>query len=208
MTKSQKFENEIISFNNKLASEVGKFVFTNCSIEIEHLSDSGLSSIRDIMIQLMRNVVIHGIESPHHRIECGKFKQGAVTISIEKDSTSYHTTGEPAYICDVRDDGRGLDAGKIKARALELEMITEEEFDTLSKPDLIKLIFQPNFSTVDELSPHAGRGVGMDLIKDLIINEFEGKISVSYTPNVFMQISFMIPARTIENERIILASTA
>src|SRR5690606_26039206 len=109
------------------------------------------------LIQLIRNSVGHGIESPDTRKEKGKTGEGNVTLSASSESDR--------VLIKISDDGAGIDSDSIKRKAIEKGIITEQEASQLSDRDLIKLIFEPGFSTMDSVTAISGRGVGMDVVK-------------------------------------------
>lgn len=197
-TVAEQFEQDLISFNKNTGKEHGKTLYTHCALEIDDMAPESVAVLKDVMIQLCRNSVVHGIEQPDARVKQGKLRHGTLGISVEKDKSSSNKIGEPAYICKVRDDGNGLDAEKIKERALKQGLISVRQAGVLSKAEIIKFIFKPNFSTAESLTEHAGRGVGMDIIKDSIINKLGGRLSVSFTPGQYTQISFEVPMNRME----------
>lgn len=116
-----------------------------------------LQVISDSLIHLIRNSVGHGIESPDTRKEKGKTGEGNVTLSASSESDR--------VLIKISDDGAGIDSDRIKRKAIEKGIITEQEASQLSDRDLIKLIFEPGFSTMDSVTAISGRGVGMDVVK-------------------------------------------
>lgn len=199
LSTSEMFEADLKAFNKKVAGENAKIVHTNCEFELDLIDDTKLSEVKDIVIQLCRNSIYHGIEVPQDRMEKGKFKYGTIAIAIEKDNTSSNKLGKPSYVCKIKDDGQGLDLKKIKTRAIELNWVTEQQAETLSKADIINFIFRPNFSTAETVNNYAGRGVGLDLVKDKVINTLGGKLSLTYNAGNYTQIAFHLPADILEN---------
>ncbi len=116
-----------------------------------------LQVISDSLIHLIRNCIGHGIEGQDERLKLGKQAAGVITLSASHETD--------AVIIEIRDDGRGLNYDKIKSKGLAQKLITIEEADKLSKVDLSMLIFEPGFSTMDEVTTISGRGVGMDVVK-------------------------------------------
>src|SRR5690606_34666310 len=103
---------------------------------------------------MLRNAVAHGIESPEARRKAKKKEEGTVRIAVRREGSE--------VVLEVGDDGSGLDRGAIRRRAEERGLIREGA--ALSDGDLDALIFEPGFSTADEVSRLAGRGVGMDVV--------------------------------------------
>ena len=125
--------------------------------EETELDRSVIQEIGDPLIHLLRNAVDHGIESPEERERLGKPPVGTIKLSAS------HREGR--IVIAVEDDGRGIDASKIKQSALTKGIITEDLAAHLSENDLINLIFVPGFSTSEEVNEISGRGVGMDVVK-------------------------------------------
>ncbi|GHN02699.1 chemotaxis protein CheA [Cytophagales bacterium WSM2-2] len=116
-----------------------------------------LQVISDSLIHLIRNSIGHGIEEPEQRIKAGKPEAGVIALSAQNETD--------AVLIEISDDGRGLNYEKIKSKAIASKLITEEDASRLSKEDLSMLIFEPGFSTMDQVTSIAGRGVGMDVVK-------------------------------------------
>lgn len=116
-----------------------------------------LQIISDSLIHLVRNSVGHGIELEADRIKAGKNPVGTVTLSAKNE--------KDAIIIDIIDDGRGIDPNIIKKVAVKKGVITEDAAKTLSDTDAIMLIFEPGFSSAEQVTSVSGRGVGMDVVK-------------------------------------------
>lgn len=126
-----------------------------------------LEKIGDPMVHLIRNAVDHGIEAPQQRRSMGKPETGLIEVS------AYHESGN--IIIKIKDDGKGLDHEKILAKARERNLVKEDE--ELAETQIQNLIFQPGFSTAEQISNVSGRGVGMDVVKRNI-NTLGGDIEV------------------------------
>ncbi|HAT49910.1 MAG: response regulator [Nitrospirae bacterium] len=116
---------------------------------IEHLSDP--------LTHMIRNVADHAIELPQERIKAGKPESGRVELA------AYHENG--MVNISLADDGAGIDAERVKAKALEKGQITERQADTMSEEDALNLIFAPGLSMAKKVSDVSGRGVGMDVVR-------------------------------------------
>lgn len=116
-----------------------------------------LQVISDSLIHLIRNSVGHGVELPEERKTKGKPEEGTISLSASSESDSVFIT--------IRDDGAGIDPSRIKQKAIEKGLISAQDAPLMSDRDLIKLIFEPGFSTMDHVTNIAGRGVGMDVVK-------------------------------------------
>lgn len=176
-----------------ISKEVGKnveVVFQNEDKVV--LAKQYIEPFKDIMIQLIRNSVIHGIELPEIRTEAGKDPKGLLRIEMFRDETD--------LIIRYSDDGRGLDMDKIKLRAVERGIVTETGLKSMSDDDLQKLIFHEGFSTADKTDKHAGRGRGMQLVSGLIA-ENNGSFNVSYTAGESFEMTIRFPY--VEQEEIV-----
>jgi len=118
-------------------------------------------------MQLVRNSVAHGIETPEDRIAGGKDETGIIRLSVKVAGGNVHVK--------LGDDGRGLDYRKIAEKALRLNMIKPENAN--DKRALLKVIFSPGFSTAEAEGIHAGRGIGLSLVQDRVRNG-KGSIKV------------------------------
>ena len=111
-----------------------------------------LDAIAEPLTHLVRNAISHGIESPEERRKAGKPAQGTVRLN------AYHHGNQ--VIVEVSDDGRGIDAHKIRAKAIELGLTTPEEASRMTEAETLDFIFRPGFSTAEQVTEVSGRGVG------------------------------------------------
>lgn len=116
-----------------------------------------IEAIRDPLTHIVRNSVDHGIESPAARVASGKPAEGRIVLR------AYHEGGQ-VYI-EIADDGGGVDATRVRVKAVEKGIITAEEAGRLDHRDLVQLVFAPGFSTAEAVSNLSGRGVGMDVVR-------------------------------------------
>ncbi|MCL2443247.1 MAG: ATP-binding protein [Treponema sp.] len=161
-------ENSLTKAVEKLAGEVKKKVNIKAGqVDVDILESKLRKPIKDILYQCVRNSIYHGIETPDERIKKKKNPQGLLTYSVRSND------GKAEIV--FSDDGRGLDWRKIKEKYLE-----RNPGKPVDKKVLLGSIFSPEFSTADEASTAAGRGVGLSLIKDLV-KEYNGNINVNST---------------------------
>ena len=113
--------------------------------------------------------VSHGIESSEERVQCGKPARGTIHL------TSYHHGNQ--VIVEIRDDGRGIDSNKLKAKAVETAIISEEEADRLGEAGILELVFRPGLSTADQITEVSGRGVGMDVVQN-VLHRLKGSVDI------------------------------
>jgi two-component system, chemotaxis family, sensor kinase CheA len=128
-----------------------------------------LQVISDSLIHIIRNSVGHGIETPEERTRLGKPKEGTITLRANNDTDS--------VIIEIQDDGKGLDYERIKSKALQRGLISEHDVPNLTNEDVAMLIFEPGFSTMDQVTAISGRGVGMDVVKKTL-DSIAGTIKV------------------------------
>jgi two-component system chemotaxis sensor kinase CheA len=183
---------ETLSRACKKAAEAQK---KQVSFTVEELDGSILANgprriIKEVLTQLARNAVYHGIESPEDRVQKGKSPEGAVTLSITRDKNTIHLK--------LSDDGRGLDFDKIRKKALELNLL-QKEAGASDKNQLLQVIFAPGFSTADSADVHAGRGIGLNLVRDRIRN-LHGSIKLSSEPGRGTVFNIFIPFETATEE--------
>ena len=114
----------------------------------------------DPMIHMVRNSLDHGLEPPEERLAAGKSEMGTLRLKAFQEGDS--------VIIEIQDDGRGVNPVRVKNKALEKGIITPEQAETMSDQEAIYLIFQPGFSTNDEVTDLSGRGVGMDVVRSTI----------------------------------------
>ncbi|MDR1239464.1 MAG: hypothetical protein LBK27_05070 [Treponema sp.] len=124
--------------------------------------------IKEILTQLVRNSVYHGIESPEDRAARGKDQTGNIRISIKFDGEKIHIK--------LADDGKGLDYEKIREKARALNLLKDGE-DGGDKNRLLQFIFSPGFSTAEGADVHAGRGIGLNLVRERI-RDLQGSIKL------------------------------
>jgi two-component system chemotaxis sensor kinase CheA len=116
-----------------------------------------IEALGDPLVHLVRNSLDHGIEPSDERIAAGKPPAARLTLAAVADGD--------AVIVEVSDDGRGVDPERVKRKAYEKGLISEEELETLSESDAVNLVFRAGFSTADQVSDLSGRGVGMDAVR-------------------------------------------
>ena len=142
---------------------------------------------RQILIQMLRNSVYHGIESVEERELAGKNPLGTITIISLKNEDSFGFR--------LIDDGRGLLIDKLRAKALKLQRWTEAEIGQWDDDQVAQTIFTAGISTLDNANLIAGRGVGLDVVKDKV-TEAGGRISVKYETGRFCEFIITIPLKT------------
>lgn len=130
--------------------------------------------IGDSLVHMIRNALDHGIENPSERLAFGKPLKGTIKLS------AFYDGGGVTIV--LKDDGRGLDLEKIKAKALSKKLFDPEALARMSKAEIHNLIFLPGFSTSVIITDISGRGVGMDVVRQNIVNELKGSITMDTQP--------------------------
>jgi HPt (histidine-containing phosphotransfer) domain-containing protein len=182
---SDGLEQSLKSLAERIATEQGKQVKVAC-VGLEQVPNDYRRAIKDISIQLVRNCVAHGIEVPAERASAGKAPAGSITIKFEgKGAEGFE------FVC--QDDGRGLDAEKLKETAVKRGLMTAQQAAALDDRRALSLIFMAGFSTQEQVTRDAGRGVGMDIVRNLI-QELGGKVGVSTTVGRFARFRIWLPA--------------
>jgi two-component system chemotaxis sensor kinase CheA len=144
--------------------------------------------MKEILLQLVRNGVYHGIEDPEERRAAGKSETGAIRLSIKIEKDRIHIS--------LRDDGRGLNFDQIEKKAEDLNLIPR---GTQDKNLLIKVLFAPGFSTAGQADMHAGRGIGLNLVKERV-QEKKGSIKLQTEPGKGTVFNIYIPLDIPEEE--------
>ncbi|NNF61416.1 MAG: hypothetical protein HKO55_00865 [Gammaproteobacteria bacterium] len=171
----------------RIADEQGKRVNLHCvGLEGRHVPEAYRGPLKDMALQFIRNGVTHGIEPPGERNEANKGQVGRIAMKF----MPLNGTG---FEFSYRDDGRGLDLDLIRRTAVEKGFVTADQIDTMEERAVMALIFQRGFSTCEQVSTDAGRGVGMDVIRNLV-NELNGKVRVSTARGEFTQFKITLPA--------------
>jgi len=153
---------------DRAATDMEKKVrFIAKDIDPEAIEKGPRQVMKEVLMQLVRNSVVHGIESPADRLIRGKNETGVIQLSVKTKGQDIHVR--------LGDDGKGLDYKKIAEKALQKNIIKEE--DTENKGALLKVLFSPGFSTANTESVHAGRGIGLNLVQDRV-KAVKGSISV------------------------------
>ncbi len=165
-----------------LGAKLGKKIELRMSGENTEVDKTVIEKIGDPLVHLVRNSLDHGIEMPEERLAAGKPETGTVELN------AYHKGGN--IVIEIRDDGRGLDRDRILAKAVERGLVAEEH--NLSDRQIYELIFQPGFSTAEQVSDVSGRGVGMDVVRKNI-NELGGSIEIESEPGQGSAIVIRLP---------------
>gem|GEM_PF-220668 len=133
------------------------------------LDKTVIESLADPLVHMIRNSCDHGIETPAARRAAGKPENGQVILQARQQGNS--------VFIEVMDDGKGINADKVLAKAVEKGVVTQSQAAHMSQQEKIDLVFTPGFSTVDQVSELSGRGVGMDVVATSI-RKLGGEVSI------------------------------
>jgi two-component system, chemotaxis family, sensor kinase CheA len=168
---------------DRVAAEHGKQAQVRCS-GLDLVPDEYRRIVKDIAIQGVRNAVVHGIEPAAVRVAAGKSPQGMVRLD-------FRNVGE-GFKFSVEDDGQGLATDRIKEVALQKGFLTPDQAENLDAKKVLSLLFQPGFSTVETATKDAGRGVGMNLMADLM-RQIGGRVGVATAPGKYTRVTVTLP---------------
>ena len=142
--------------------------------------------IKDIMVQLLRNAMVHGIETPLKREQQGKSRQAYITLSAEKKKGN--------LTIRLRDDGQGLQIENIRKKAIESGKWKEDELSKWTDKQIAGLIFESGISTKSKANLTAGRGIGMGIVKQKI-DEINGSIAIDFEKGKYTEFSLTFPVK-------------
>lgn len=174
-------------FVRDLAKKEGKKIkFEVVGGDIE-LDRTVLDEIGDPLIHILRNSVDHGIETVEKRREAGKPEEGRIVLAARREKSH--------VFIEVKDDGRGMDAGLIRKIALKRGIISEGDVSSMSDADILLLATMPGFSTRAEVTDVSGRGVGLDVVKQKA-ESLGGGVFIESKPGQGSTIGMRLPVTT------------
>jgi two-component system chemotaxis sensor kinase CheA len=172
----------------RLIRDLARSLEKQIDLQIEggetEVDKSVIESLGDPLVHILRNSADHGVETPDKREAAGKPRQGVIRLSARHEGNH--------VLVQLADDGAGLDADRIAAKAIEKGLISEEQRQSMSAREIHSLIFEPGFSTAAQVSDVSGRGVGMDVVRTNI-TKLNGMIDVTSAANEGTTISVRIP---------------
>jgi two-component system chemotaxis sensor kinase CheA len=165
-----------------VARETGKEINLETLGADTELDKTLVERIADPLTHLVRNAIDHGIEKPELRLAAGKPAAGTVRL------TAYHDAG--SVVIEVADDGGGLKRERIQQKALQRGLISEGQ--VLTDSEVFALIFEPGFSTAEQVTNLSGRGVGMDVVKSNV-TALRGSVEVASEAGKGTQVRLRLP---------------
>ncbi|MEI7430695.1 MAG: ATP-binding protein, partial [Betaproteobacteria bacterium] len=134
---------------------------------------------QEVLPQLVRNAIVHGIEHQEERLRSGKQPVGHVLVRFEFEGSS-------GFRVRVRDDGGGLCLPALRQRAVETGRYSERDIQQMGDHQVVSMLFEPGFTTVEEVHLHAGRGDGLSVVRDALEN-IGARLRILSTPNAFTE---------------------
>ncbi|MDX3927781.1 MAG: chemotaxis protein CheA [Shinella sp.] len=165
-----------------LSRETGKEIELVTEGETTEVDKTVIDRLADPLVHLVRNSIDHGLELPQERIAAGKSAKGQILLSARQ------TGGE--VVITIKDDGRGINRDRVRAKAEASGLI--QPGAVLADQELLQLIFQPGFSTAQQITNLSGRGVGMDVVKKTV-EALRGAIDITSKPGDGSEVSLRIP---------------
>ncbi|MBC9248818.1 chemotaxis protein CheA [Pseudomonas alcaligenes] len=159
----QRFPRVVRDISKELGKDI-ELLITGADTELDK---SMVEKLADPLMHIVRNAMDHGIEPSEARLAAGKTARGTLRLN------AYHESGSIAI--EVSDDGRGLDRQRILAKAIEKGLVQADQ--VLSDNEVFRLIFEPGFSTAEQVTNLSGRGVGMDVVRRNI-EQLRGEVEV------------------------------
>ncbi len=167
-----------------LCRDLGKHARLVMAGEGTELDKKLIDELVDPITHLVRNALDHGLEEPAERVAAGKPEEAEVRLEAFQ---------ERGQICiRIRDDGRGIDHRRIRAKVVEKGIMTQAQVDALDERSAVELIFLPGFSTAAQVTNVSGRGVGMDIVRARIA-ELKGTVEIDTTPGAGTAFTIRLP---------------
>jgi len=168
-------EEDRLSFYSEFAKEIAARQGKQVQLKSNTLAQTDIPAhlakpVKEISIQLLRNAVVHGIETPGTRQAAGKTDVGTIDLEVQDNGSD--------FVLIVQDDGQGIDYDSIRNKLSTEGRFSAEEASQLSQGDLLKQLFSSGFSTKEHADEDGGRGVGLDIIKAQV-KEYDGKLNVN-----------------------------
>jgi chemosensory pili system protein ChpA (sensor histidine kinase/response regulator) len=180
-----------------LAEQEGKLADFSLEGEGVEFDTQVLDAIAEPLLHLLRNAVGHGIEPPEERFQNGKPSRGAIRMKVYHEGTF--------VVINISDDGRGIDPHRLRERAVKNGFISMQEAASISDEETFSLIFLPGLSTAKEVTDISGRGVGMDIVREVISRQ-QGTISLKSLPEKGTTFTIRLPMSMAVTRALIVKS--
>jgi len=172
----------------RIVRDMGRQLNKKINVQMEgqetELDRTILAALKDPLTHIIRNSCDHGIELPSERMQNGKPDTGTLTLTAAQEAGS--------ILIVIRDDGAGIDAARVKAKAVDMGVLTQDAADAMSDAAALQLIFHAGLSTAKQVSNISGRGVGMDVVKNAI-EKAGGSVEIHSVPGNGTTLRIRIP---------------
>lgn len=169
------FVAQLRKLTQRVANDLGKKVRFEAQVPaLVDVPDPLRTILREAAPQIVRNALVHGIESPEERRSLGKNPEGLLKFELARNETG-------KYRLSIWDDGRGISTEDIRRRLVAIGKRSEEDSAKLSDQELVASLFDPDFTSLDEANVHGGRGVGLSVVRELAVG-IGAKLRVSTIP--------------------------
>ncbi|MDC0712319.1 response regulator [Stigmatella sp. ncwal1] len=169
---------------HEAAALLGKRVTLQAEGGDVRLDGHVLAAVRQALLHAVRNAVDHGLEMPEERIALGKPEAGRVLVRVERRGARVR------FLCE--DDGRGVDLGGVRDAAVARGLVLEQDAASLDEAALLDLLFQAGFSTARSVTDLSGRGVGLDVVREIARN-LKGEATAATWPSLGTSIILDVP---------------
>lgn len=167
-----------------LSKASGKEISVQLRGERTEIDKALVDIIGEPLLHIVRNAVDHGIETPDERTRAGKPKEGSIIIeACHRDSD---------IVIRVADDGMGINTDRLREKAVEMGLASPEQAAAMDENEAMGLIFVPGFSTAEKVSGISGRGIGMDIVKE-IVEGMRGSIILNSSPGMGTEFTLRFP---------------
>jgi len=180
-----------------LAFQKGKDVQLTFAGEDTQLDRNIISEIKDPLMHIVRNAIDHGLEPPEERLRKGKPAAGTILLKAFQKGSQ--------VIVEITDDGSGINVPKVRAKAVELGLLTEKNVGSQSENQLFAILFSPHFTTQDTVSETSGRGVGLNVVSEKI-RLLKGLVEVKSQPDKGTTFTIKLPLTLAVTENLIVSS--
>jgi len=182
-----------LDLSRKLGKKVD-VVIEGGDVEIDKAS---LEKLYDPIVHIIRNALDHGVEPPEERRKLGKPEVGKIYVRAYRNTKG--------IVIEIEDDGRGIDIEAIKQKVISKGLAQPEEVEKMSEEQLLSFLFISGFSTSDKLTDISGRGVGLDVVKN-VIESLGGTVSLSTKKGVGTKVTMVLPPTLLILKAIIVKS--
>jgi|GEM_PF-1461529 len=153
--------------------------------------NSQVTTLKNIIVQIIRNAIVHGIEPVEERAAAGKPDEAVIELKSKTAGNHFEIS--------IKDDGRGLQLEKIKQTAVSLKKYTEEEVASLSDTQVALLIYDSGMTTRQEATLDAGRGIGLNIVK-FEVEKMGGHIKLKFAPRQYTEFCIVLPHQSAAGE--------